>query len=103
MSAAGGGSAFSVACPRAVLNELRELIEHHRGTSIGPRIVAALTAVNQRLQESARECGEPLFRLQSLHLVVRMFIVPPLVVDYSVHEEQSVVFVRRILLLSDPV
>ncbi|MCI0642967.1 MAG: type II toxin-antitoxin system RelE/ParE family toxin [Gemmataceae bacterium] len=61
----------------------------NQGKSMEP-VTAAMTEIDRRLSQNPEESGEsrPDFE--------RILIVPPLVVDYEVHDEERVVFVLRL-------
>jgi hypothetical protein len=44
--------------------------------------------------------GEALYSLPALKLEVRQAVVAPIVVDFAVHNEQQVVFIRGFKVLS---
>ena len=44
--------------------------------------------------------GEPQYRLPALRLMVRQAVVAQLVVDYAVHEDRPLVFIRGFKVLS---
>jgi hypothetical protein len=66
----------------------------------GQRFLAALRTIYERLRTVPLDFGEPLYRLPALRLLVRQGVVATLVVDYAVHEEQPLVFVRGFKSLS---
>jgi hypothetical protein len=66
----------------------------------GRGFLTALRQIVQRLRTDPLTFGEPQYGLPALHLVVRHAIVAPLVVDYAVHTERPLVFIRGFKLLS---
>lgn len=66
----------------------------------GERFLAALQSIYERLRVAPLEFGEPLYYLPILRLFVRQGIVLPLVVDYAVHQERPIVFIRGFKVLS---
>jgi hypothetical protein len=66
----------------------------------GKRFVAAFRQIVERLQKDPQEFGEPLFHLPALHLIVRQAVIAPLVVEYGLHEERPLVFIRDVKALS---
>lgn len=66
----------------------------------GQEFVAALRHVAERLRNDPFDFGEPLFRLPALKLIVRQAVVGRLAVDYAVHEDMPLVFLRSFKLLS---
>jgi hypothetical protein len=65
----------------------------------GHKFIRALRAILTRLRENPRELGEPLYRLPLLKLVIYQAVIAPVVVDYGVHEEKPLVFIRGISVL----
>jgi hypothetical protein len=65
----------------------------------GHRFIAALRQITERLRTDPLVFGEPQYRLPALKLLVRQAVVGPLVVDYAVHDEKPLVFIRGFKLL----
>lgn len=63
---------------------------------MGSAVVAALQRIDHRLQSDPRSFGEPKFRYAALKLELHVGIDPPLVVRYTVHDEEPIVFVKAI-------
>jgi hypothetical protein len=79
------------------------LLQFHRkamlkGTS--KQFVSALRRIYERLRKDPQVFGEPLYRLPLLHLQVRQAVILPLEVQYAVHEERPLVFIRSFKVLS---
>jgi hypothetical protein len=66
----------------------------------GPRFLAALRMIVERLRREPHRFGEPLYRLAALKLLVYHGAIAPVVVDYGIHEEKPLVFIRAIQILS---
>jgi len=66
----------------------------------GQQFLAALRQIVERLRDDPENLGEPSYHLPALHLLVRQAIVLPLVVDFAVHEELPLVFIRGFKVLS---
>jgi hypothetical protein len=67
----------------------------------GTEYLEALRTIYERLRDDPLEFGEPLFSLPAMKVTVRHAAVGFVVVDYGVHQQRAVVFVRSIRLLSD--
>jgi hypothetical protein len=79
------------------------LKERHREAALagrGEEFLAALRQIIQRLRKDPLTFGEPIYRLPAIQLLVRQAVVLPLVVDYGVHEERPLVFIRGFKVLS---
>jgi vacuolar-type H+-ATPase catalytic subunit A/Vma1 len=61
---------------------------------------AAFRQISERLRADPWTFGEPKYRLPALRLQVRQAAVKPIVIDYAVHEEQPVVFIRGFIVLA---
>ena len=66
----------------------------------GQSFVAAFRQIVQRLSRDPQIFGEPLYRLAAMQLSVRQAAVLPLVVDYAVHEQRFLVFIRGFKVMS---
>jgi hypothetical protein len=66
----------------------------------GKQFLSALRQIVERLRKDPLAFGEPLYRLPALKLVVRQGVVLPLAVDYAVHEDRPLVFIRGFKILS---
>jgi hypothetical protein len=68
----------------------------------GDAFLAALKQINHRLATDPDVFGEPKYNFQQLRLQIRNAAVLPIFVEFSVSMEHRVVFIRSILLMSDP-
>ena len=66
----------------------------------GKQFMAALRHIIERLKKDPLEFGEPLYSLPALRLLVRQGMVLPLLVDYAVHQDRPLVFVRGFKVFS---
>jgi hypothetical protein len=80
-----------------MIRQIQRQAEHE---GRGPDALAALRRVYQRLRREASDLGEPTYRLPGLRLQMRTCAVGPLLVDFAVHEDRPVVFVKGMKLLS---
>jgi hypothetical protein len=79
------------------------LKRHHQEAmekGAGQAFLAALRQIIDRLSKDPLTFGEPPYRLPVLQLAVRHAAVLPLVVDYAVHEQRPLVFIRGFKVLS---
>jgi hypothetical protein len=79
---------------------LEQLSAQARQAGTGPQFLAALREIGERLRKDPLGFGEPRYRLPALRLLVCKGIVAPLVVDFAVHEDRPLVFIRGFQLLS---
>jgi hypothetical protein len=102
MSSQGNGQPFRDAVPmpqqdRALLRQRhQQAIEEGTGNAF----LSAFRQIVERLHQDPLSFGEPLYHLPALRLLVRQAVVLPLVVDYAVHEDQPLVFIRGFKVLS---
>jgi hypothetical protein len=66
----------------------------------GKRFVSAARQILSRLRADPVNLGEPSFHLPALKLTVYRVVIAPLVVEYGVHDERPLVFIRGYKLLS---
>jgi hypothetical protein len=91
---------YQVHASAAVLEMIRQIQRQAEREGRGPLALAALREIERRLQREAGDLGEPTYRLPSLQLQMRTCAVGPLLVDFAVHENKPVVFVKGMKLLS---
>lgn len=84
------------AATRAVFDQLHA---QAIGEGIGPQFAAAFRKVVDRLRNDPLNFGEPQYRLPALRLLVCQGVIVPLVVDFAVHEDRPLVFIRGFKLL----
>jgi hypothetical protein len=78
---------------------LQQLHLQARAAGRSKRFLAALRQIIERLQSEPLKLGEPLYRLPALRLLICQAVVEFVVVDYAVHEDQPLVFIRGFKLL----
>jgi hypothetical protein len=74
------------------------LKQHHRRAAQagkGQHFLASLRHIIERLRQDPLAFGEPLYRLPALKLLVCQAAVLPIIVDFAVHEERPLVFIRQ--------
>jgi len=69
-------------------------------TGTGQRFLSSFRHIVERLRKDPLGFGEPLYHLPTLQLQVRQAIVLPLVLDYAVHDDRPLVFIRGFKVLS---
>lgn len=79
---------------------LRNLYRQATDEGRGHEFLTALQSISQRLETDQTTLGEPAYRLVGLQLEVRTCVVRPLVVDFAVHEDKPIVFIKGVKLLS---
>lgn len=87
-------SSFRVGYPGTVRTAIKAATKKAVEIGHGEEALAALAQIDRSLREDARTLGDPLFNLQTITFMHRVF--PPWFVVYGVHHEQDVVFVQKI-------
>lgn len=64
-------------------------------------MTAAIEYILDRLRKNPNNLGEPLYHLSALGLEVRTCVVRPINVDFAVHKERFLVFIKGVKLLTD--
>jgi hypothetical protein len=67
----------------------------------GHQFIDALRAILSRLRDNPKDFGERVYRLPALKLVIYHAVIAPVAVDYGVHEDEALVFIRGITLLGE--
>jgi hypothetical protein len=101
MSSQGNGppARFKVDMSAQTREALKQLQQEAIQSGKGAGFLSSARMIIARLHTEPRELGEPLYRLPALKLLVFQAVIPPLVVDYAVHEEIPYVFIRKFRLL----
>jgi len=101
MTVEGNGSRlFVVHCSGAIAKAIRLVHEQATDEGRGPEVTKALRQIIHRLEREPFDVGEPVYRLPSLKMQVRATVIRPLAVDFGVCEDQPLVFVKGVKLLS---
>ncbi len=66
----------------------------------GQEFLDTMRAINERLRNATEQFGDPHYRLPLLKLLVYQAALSRVVVDYAIHQERPLVFVRSVKLLS---
>jgi hypothetical protein len=66
----------------------------------GQQVTSAFRQIVHRSQLDAFNTGEAAYRLPGLRMQVRTVVIRPLVVDFAVCEDQPLVFIKGVKLLS---
>lgn len=94
MTPRGNGPSYGVHMSQRTRAHLRKLHVEANEVGKGPAFVTAFRRIVERLQNDPWTFGEPSYRLPAVKLQVRKAVVGPLAVDYGVHEEKPLVFIR---------
>jgi hypothetical protein len=62
----------------------------------GPHFLSTLRHIYERLRRDPHGLGEALYRLPALHLIVCHVLLSGVAVDFAVHEELPLVFIRGV-------
>jgi len=102
MTSPGNGQSapYRVSMSQQTKAVLKQLHGQAAQTGTGHEFLAALRQILEHLRSAPLTFGEPHYRLPALQLLVRQGVVSPLVVDYAVHEDRPLVFIRGFKVLS---
>ena len=95
-----GKHRYDVHFSGAMADRLRQIQRQASLEGRGEAVLAAFRQIVQRLERDPLDFGEPLYRLPALRLRVRQGAFRPLFVDFAVHEDRPLVFIKGIKLLS---
>ena len=65
----------------------------------GEAFLAAMRYAIARIRHEPLGLGEAIFPLRNAKLIVHLAFLPPLVIEFGVHEELPLVFIRRVSYL----
>ena len=102
MSSQGNGqpTSYTVSMSAKTKAEATRLHRQEMQAGTGHQFLTAFREILGRLNKDPMILGEPLYHLPALDLTVRKVAISPLVVDYAVHEQKKLVFIRGIKVLS---
>jgi hypothetical protein len=91
---------FQVVYSQSVKQAIWAMSQRANAAGRGADNLAALRAIDRRLHSDPRSFGDVRFHYHGLHLEYRVAIVTPLIVHFTVHHTQPVLFVMRIFPLT---
>jgi hypothetical protein len=97
--ASNGSSQFQIEISPIAAGRVKELHRAAAAAGRGTQFLTALRQLRDRLRHNAHQCGEPLYQLHALGLIVRIAIEPPIVLHYAVHPQRRIAWFRTIDLL----
>jgi hypothetical protein len=102
MSSQGNGESIPYDIRMSALTKavVKQLHAQAVQAGTGQKFLAALRQILEQLRTNPLNFGEPVYRLPALRLLVRQGALLPVVVDYAVHEDRPLVFIRGFKLLS---
>jgi hypothetical protein len=100
-SSTNGEHSYRLEFSGVIRQEFRKLLRQAVWEGRGPQFREAMRIIFHRLASDPKELGEPLYRLTNLRLQVRQVAVRPLVVDFAVHDDYPLVFIKTVALLPD--
>ena len=99
MTGANGSPAYDVIFSSLQLQRIVELHDEALKRGLGEEFLAVLKVVQEQLRTAPATFGDPLYRLPAAKLIVYVRAIFPIVIDYGVHQEKPVVFIRSIALM----
>src|SRR5262249_36463518 len=90
---------YRVIYSESVQTSLKNLSAKAAEKGLKQAVLSAIRTIDQRLHADPRLFGEPKYHHRALKLELRVGIEPPLVVHYTVHDEQPLVFVKTLQAL----
>jgi len=97
MSSSNGEGTFEVHMSKHIANQLKNLL---KGSPRGTEIVASLQRINDRLERDPWNFGEQRYHLHEARLQIRIAVVSPVAVEYGVHMDRPIVFIRTVVALA---
>jgi hypothetical protein len=95
------GPAFAVQVSKKIGDSIREIHNRAKHQGRGDEVIAATEEILQRLRTNPNNLGEPLYRLAALNLEVRTCVIRPINLDFAVHKERFLVFIKGVRLLTE--
>jgi hypothetical protein len=95
-----GERPFQVGFSQAIAELIRKLQRQASREGRGGEFIISLRRTVERLQNSPRSFGEPLYRLPALRMQVRCGVIGPLSIDFAICEDRPLLFIMAVKLLS---
>jgi len=92
------GTLYEISFSGFIAQEIKKLHKNAKAMGIGKEYVEALTYAVFRLQHQPWSFGELVSHLKVAKLMVHVRIVKPLLIEFAIHEEKPIVFIKRVEL-----
>ena len=93
---------YEVSEPAKVREEFRGVLDRARELGILPLVVLASRWILEELARTPMNFGESREHREHLDLHLRIGFAPPVFVQFAVHDEQPIVFIRGFALCDAP-
>lgn len=93
------GGPFKISCPAVELARLRRWADRATDLGLGEEFTEAVRAMNTNLKTRPLTWGDPLYHLHFARLLVMRALQQMLFVEYGVHEERRIVFIKQFKLV----
>ena len=90
---------FRIVVSEAVSQEAVKQYEKAVLAGFGHLFRETLAIVERRLRREAREFGEEFFNYHALKLQARKGLIPPLLIEYAIHIEDPILYIRKIMFI----
>ncbi len=98
-ASANGGERYEVDCSGEIDRAIERLFARALVMSRGKEVLEAFEQVIRRLRHDPLHFGEPIYHLPALRMEIRTAVVLPLSVDFAVHEDRPLVWIKGVKLL----
>jgi hypothetical protein len=98
MTSSNGSPSYDVIFSDLQLQTIEKLHEQAFEKGLGDAFLDALRFIEKNLRNDPIHFGDPLYTLPAAKLIVYLRAVYPVAVDYGVHQEKAIVFIRSIRL-----
>jgi hypothetical protein len=99
-SSTNGDYPFRLEFSAVIAESLRQLQRRASREGRGKEFLLAVRQVVERLRQNPSDFGEALYRLPALRMQIRCAALGPLGIDFAVCEDQPLVFIKAVKLLS---
>jgi hypothetical protein len=98
MTSQGNGQSvhYEVATSEQIKATIKDTYRVAVEAGTGPHFLSTLRYIYERLRRDPLGLGEAMYRLPALHLIVCHVLVSGMAVDFAVHEELPLVFIRGV-------
>jgi hypothetical protein len=100
-SSTNGEHPYRVVISQAIAKEIGQLQYRASWEGRGEQFLQALRTIVDGLVHRPRQLGEPLYQLNALGLQVRSIAVRPVAMQFAVHKDRPIVFIKAVVLLPE--
>jgi hypothetical protein len=93
---------YRIAVSGAMAASIKQEQLHATLDGKGDSFLAAIEYVVARMRHDPHNLGEPIFPLHKMNVIAHLAFIPPLTIEFGIHQHQPIVFLRRTSYIPPP-